>query len=107
MGNIIRSLKVSIYVRAAEGFADSTVAREPIMEQTVQAAVSDWVTGIVFLRLAVSVKSNSNALTPPIHVMRRDDARLRKHLRQARVVSCRISPSSNWHNDAGIKLAEK
>src|SRR5258707_1099277 len=86
--------------------ANSNVAREPIMEQTVEPTVSDWVTGIVFPRLSVSVKSGSNALSPVIHVMRRDDARLRKELDEAPRDAVRVNHRCNWHKGRGIKLAE-
>jgi hypothetical protein len=48
------------------------------MKRTFEARVSDWVTGIVFPWMSVSVKRDNKLPAVPIHVMRRDDARLRK-----------------------------
>jgi hypothetical protein len=76
------------------------------MEQTVEAAVSDWVTGIVFQRLSVSVKSSRKDSAVRMHVMRSGYAPLRKPLQQARGDGARLSPGSNWHKGEGIKLAE-
>ena len=74
--------------------------------QTVEAAVSDWVTGIVFQRLSVSVKSSRKDSAVRMHVMRSGHAPLRKPLQQARGDGARLSPGSNWHKGEGIKLAE-
>jgi hypothetical protein len=75
-------------------------------ELTVEARVSDWVTGIVFLRMAVSVNLGSKPSAVPMHVMRRDYARLRNRLKQVIVSVLPLNPRCNWHNEAGIKLAE-
>lgn len=76
------------------------------MRRSVEAAVSDWVTGNVFLRMAVSVKRRNGSPASGMHVMRRADAGLRKRLVAIVVPGLPLNSHSNWQNNEGIKLAE-